>query len=244
MKRALFIPDCHIPYHDKHAFKLMLRAARGFKPDIVVVLGDFGDFYATSQHRKNPNKNLDLKVEIDACGEALDQIDALGADEKYFLSGNHEWNLERYLADNASALYNMLRVQELFGLKRRGWKYTPYMSHLKIGKAYFTHDCGSSGPTAAAKARDLFHANVIIGHCHIMATSYAGDAKGDSHFGASLGWLGDFSQVEYLHKVQSARWQHGFGTGLFEPNGNIHLSSHPIVNGSVVVDGKMYRLPS
>lgn len=244
MKKALFIPDCHIPYHDKHAFKLMLRAAKAWRPNIVVVLGDFGDMHCTNGHRKNPNRPVDLAVEVNACNDALDQIDALGADEKHFIQGNHEENVERYLMDKAPQLFNMVTIPGLFGLRRRGWKYTPYRKHVQIGKLYVTHDCGNAGPQAAAKARDTFHGNVVIGHTHRMGLHYSGNAKGQSHVGANFGWLGDVSQADYMHQVQSSQWQLGFGTGVFEPNGTVHLQGHPIVNGNVVVDGVKYSLPS
>ncbi len=41
LRRVLFIPDCHVPYHDAKAWRLMLAAAKVLKPDVVVVLGDY-----------------------------------------------------------------------------------------------------------------------------------------------------------------------------------------------------------
>ena len=64
LERILFIPDAHRPYHDERAWRLMLKAARRFAPHRLVVLGDFGDFYATSRHEKDPNRKRNLEFEL------------------------------------------------------------------------------------------------------------------------------------------------------------------------------------
>ena len=45
-------------------------------------------------------------------------------------------NLERYLMQRAPELFNMVRVEELLHLRARGWTFTPYKHHLRIGKLY------------------------------------------------------------------------------------------------------------
>jgi predicted phosphodiesterase len=61
LEKILFIPDCHVPYQDKPAFKLMLKAGKAFKPQHTVILGDFADFYGVSSHSKDPNRALKLE---------------------------------------------------------------------------------------------------------------------------------------------------------------------------------------
>ncbi len=241
LEKILFIPDVHRPYHSKKAWALMLRAARKFQPKRIVILGDFGDFYCTSRHTKNPNRTRNLEVEVDSSNEGLDELDELGAKFKHYVQGNHEENLERYLGERAPELFNMVSTARLFRLKERGWTYTPYRQHLTIGKMNITHDTGSAGAVAHTRSMEAFQGNVVIGHTHRMAVSYAGNAKGETHVGAMFGWLGDPSAAEYMHNIQKRHWTHGFGLGWMEPNGVVHLQAVPIVRGVCLINGEIVR---
>ena len=165
LKRVLIVPDTHVPYEDGRAWNLMLQCARDWKPDTIVILGDFGDFYSVSSHDKRPDRVRLLDDEVASINVRLTELDGLNASEKYFIAGNHEDRLERYLTQKAPELFNLVKVRDLFKLDSRGWKYTPYKSSLKLGKVNFTHDCGNAGAQAHMKALATFQHNVVIGHC-------------------------------------------------------------------------------
>lgn len=238
-RRILLIPDSHVPFHSKTAWELMLRAARVAKPDVIIVLGDLADFYAVSFHSKNPSRRHLLKDELDEVNLALDQLDALGASEKYFVAGNHEHRLERYIHEKAPELDGLVDLRELLRIQERGWKWTPYKDALKIGHLHVTHDEGTAGIYAHYRARATFETNVVIGHTHRMGLHYQGNAQGVSHVGAMLGWLGDIDAIDYIHKAKARQWQHGFGLAVMEPNGNVHLQACPIIDGRVCVFGEL-----
>lgn len=240
MKKILFVPDCHVPYHDEKAFGLMLRAGKKFKPDTVVVLGDFLDCYAVSQHDKNPDRASNLASEIKCGRAALGLLGSLGAKDCIFLSGNHEDRLERYLAKQAPAVYSMLKVPELLRLKENGWQWVPYKKSYRLGKLHLTHDTGTAGQNAHRQAMDVFQGSTVIGHTHRMEMSYKGRGDGPPQVAAMFGWLGDFDKIDYMHEVKARRdWVHGFGVGFMEPSGVVHLQAVPIVNGRCVVGGTL-----
>jgi predicted phosphodiesterase len=242
MKRLLLIPDTHRPYHDEAAWQLMLKAARTFKPHAVIVLGDFADCYSISQHDKNPTRGETFEDEVSDVNKGLDEIEAsTPIAERYFVAGNHEHRLERFLQTNAPPLFSMLTIPKLLRLKDRGWHYTPYQRALKIGKLHITHDEGTAGPQAHERARSSFEGNVVIGHTHRMALSYRGNAKGRSHVGAMFGWLGNIDRIDYMHRVRAQQWQLGFGVGYMQTNGTVHLQAVPIIDGACVVAGKLIR---
>lgn len=243
MKRILFVPDTHRPYHDERAWQLMLKAAREFVPNIVVVLGDFADCYSISAHDKNPTRAESFEEEINDVNKGLDDLEgSTPVAERYFVAGNHEHRLERFLQTNAPPLYSMLSIPRLLRLKERGWHYTPYQRSLKLGKLHVTHDEGNAGPQAHERARSSFVGNVVIGHTHRMSVSYRGNAQGKAHVGAMFGWLGSLDKIDYMHRVRAQQWQHGFGLGYMRTNGIVHLESVPIVEGACVVAGKLIRL--
>jgi predicted phosphodiesterase len=244
LEKILFIPDVHVPYHDKDAFNLMLKAGKAFKPEHVIILGDFADFYGVSSHSKDPNRALKLKEEIEETKTALDQVIALGAENNVFVSGNHEDRLERYLRDKAPELFNFISIPKILELKEKGFKYTPYKQSYKIGKLNITHDTGVAGRFAHYKALDTFQHNIIIGHTHRIGLAVEGDAQGSRHITAMFGWLGDVNEIDYMNQVKAKKeWSLGFGLGYMDTKtGVVYLVPVPIINGTVLIEGKLISL--
>lgn len=242
-ERLLIIPDTHRPFHDQRAWNLVIQVAKTWAPDRIIILGDFGDFYSVSSHQKNPAlRNLFLKDEVVDVTAGLDELANAAPDaKKYYVQGNHEWRLERYIAAQAPDLFGCVDTPGILGLKERGWRYTPYKKHQKIGEIYFTHDTGKSGINAARQARTAFEDNVVIGHTHRMDYSIKGNAKNSPHVAAMFGWLGDVEKVDYMHNVNAkSDWVLGFGVGYMESNGVVHLRPCPIVEYKTVVGDRLY----
>lgn len=240
--RVLFVPDCHVPYEDKKAFELLLRAAAVFKPDLIVILGDFADFYAVSSHSKDPRRVRLLKDEVTAVQERLQQLKAI-CPRIIYVSGNHEDRLSRYLQERAPELFGHVEIPEVLGLRELGIQYVEYKDTYHLGKLHVTHDTGTAGQNAHRQSMTTFgRASTIIGHTHRMEYSVIGNADGPPALGAMFGWLGDFDAIDYMHKHKiKADWVHGFGVGYMEPNGIVHVRPCPIVNGAVVIDGVLVR---
>lgn len=165
LSRILFIPDAHAPYHDKKAFAIMLKAAKFFCPDIIVICGDFADFYSVSGHDKDPRRANDLEYEVGITRELLLSLGKLGARRKIYVCGNHEDRLERYLMQRAPALFGTVKIPEVLGLRDMGWEFVPYKRSLKLGKVNMTHDTGTAGQNAHRQAMDTFQGSAVIGHC-------------------------------------------------------------------------------
>ena len=242
LEKILFIPDCHIPYHDAYAFDLMMRAGKAFKPDHVIIMGDFADFYAVSSHDKRPDKISQLADEASQVIEKLQEVKKLGAKNNVYVSGNHEDRLPRYLMQKAPELYKTMTIQSVLALKENGFTYVPYKDDYQIGKLYVTHDTGKAGVNAHKQALDTYNANIVIGHTHRMGYVILGDAKNDKRVGAMFGWLGDVKHAEYMHNINIRKdWTHGFGIGyLNKRTGAVYLTPVPIVKYTCVVEGKLY----
>lgn len=243
LEKILFIPDCHFPYHDQLAFDLMMEAALDFKPDHVIIGGDFIDMYAVSAHDKNPQRAMKLEEEITASVDALWRVKGLGAKNNVFVSGNHEDRLNRYLMQKAPELYQLINIQTVLALDKLGFEYVPYKSHYKLGKLFITHDTGKAGYNAHKQALDAFGRSVVINHTHRIGYLTQGSIDGDRHVGAMFGWLGDIKQVDYMHNVNAVKdWSLGFGIGYLDPQTDyIYLVPVPIVNYSCVVEGRLYQ---
>jgi predicted MPP superfamily phosphohydrolase len=159
LKRALIIPDTHLPYHDKRAYKLMIKVAKELDPHEIVILGDYADFYSVSSHGKDPTILGLLIDEVESVNKHLDELDDLfPRAKKVYICGNHEHRLERYLCDKAPALFGITSIEHLFKLNLRpNWKFVPYgprQNHKVLG-SYLNarHEpLSSSAKATAAKA--------------------------------------------------------------------------------------------
>lgn len=248
LKKILFIPDTHVPHHDKKAWKLVLQAIRVFKPQRVAFLGDFADYDAVSSHAKDPARSRLFSHEIAAVNKCLDEYDAAaedaGIETTHFQLGNHEDRLSRYVADKAPELHGLVDTEDLLRLKDRGYKVTQYLDSFELGHLNITHAAGSgSGATAIVRANTQWQDNIIGGHTHTLGIMYFGNAKGRVHISATLGWLGDRKKVNYLKRVQANRsWTLGFGIAYMEPNGVVHMQAVPLINYKCVVEGRLLCL--
>lgn len=243
LEKILFIPDCHFPYHDVLAFELMMRVAKDFKPDHVIIMGDFADFYAVSAHDKNPKRAGKLEEEISTTVDALWKVKDLGAKNNVFISGNHEDRLTRYLMQKAPELWDLINIPKVLALDKMGFQFVPYRSDYKLGKLHITHDTGKAGYNAHKQALDAYHRSIVIGHTHRFGMIIQGDADGDKHVGAMFGWLGDVKQVDYMHNINAVKdWTLGFGVGYLNPKtGYVYLQPVPIVRYSCVLNGVLYE---
>ncbi len=241
-KRVLFIPDCHHPFVDKAAWALMLRAANAIQPDVIVVLGDFGDCYSISDHDKSPDRVSDFATEVDATRLARRQLDDIGAGRKIFVEGNHEHRLRRFLCKSAPALFRMMNIKDLYQLPENGWEFVEYKEYTKLGKINLTHDTGGAGQNAHRQSMDKFQGSVAQGHTHRMEYTVLGSADGTPQVGTMFGTLADIDQVDYMHKIAARRyWATGFGVGILESDGVCHINPVPIVNGRCCVFGRVVR---
>ncbi len=234
-EKILFIPDSHYPFQDKRACKMVHKIARDWQPDRLVILGDYTDCASVSSHDKDPTRFLRLKDETVTANRALDDLAHIK--KKDFVCGNHEFFLDRYIMKHAPALHGLVDTDMLLGLTKRGFKITPYMNHMKIGKLHVTHDVKFCGADAHIRSMREFGGNVIIGHTHRIGKHIEGNAKGEMFVGAMPGWLGNKKTINYTDAVKSNKWALGFATGLLLPNGNVHIDVHELVDYTCRLDG-------
>lgn len=219
----------------------MLRVAHFLRVQTVVILGDFADAETLSAHPATRPGQRDFEDELGEVNKCLDQLDKINAQRKIYVSGNHEFRLDRYLMDRAPAMFRSIQWPRLLNLRERGWEWVPYRKSVKVGKLHVTHDTGTAGMNAHRQAAKAFGGSAVIGHTHRMAYEVTGRFDGAPYLSAMFGWLGDASKAaEYMHEAKAAEWVHGFGVFYKEPNGIMHVQPVPIVNGRCVVNGKLF----
>lgn len=241
MKRVLFLPDAHCPYHDKRALEglLLNKILPAFEWDTICILGDWWDNYSISSHLKTPTRESSWLRESAHGTHLLERIDQHPIRRKILIRGNHERWLEKILADKVPALY-----EEVLDKVRHpsGWEVVDYMDSTTIGKVHVTHDIGHSGMNSTQQSLAACGDNIVIGHNHNMTYVVRGNAKGKVHVGASFGWLGDYTKIDYRHRMKARRdWVLGFGVGYLRSNGIMHIQPIPIVKYGAVIEGQLFQ---
>lgn len=245
--RVLIIPDVHVPYHDELAWRTVLAVARGWRPDVAVILGDFGDFYQVSQHPKDPSRRLSFGDEVSRVLTELERVARLRIPRVIYCEGNHETRFQRLINGMSPAVANVPGVardaQQLLSVQQRfGWEWVPYGHHISIGKLSFMHDVGHCGVYAARQSVTSFGASIVFGHTHRAAAHYESTVDGDRHVGWTMGWLGDPDAIDYRHRARVLREsQHGFGIAHIEEGSGLFWCHFvPIISGRAVVDGAVF----
>lgn len=245
MKKSLIIPDCHIPAHNVRAYALMLKVAKDFKPDEIVILGDFGDFYSVNAHGKSPNMEHNLKREVRAVTEKLRELETLFPNaKKVFCVGNHCHRVARYISDKAPELFGLVTLEDLLGLQ--GWTvvpYTPAQLYPVLGtKLYARHEPYGSGDHCAHATLSKGMASFVYGHTHREDSSHTVSVTGKDFRAYCPGWLGEKTRPEFSYMKGHSKWTLGFGLAYGLPNGNFFYRQVDISSSKCIFDGKLYEV--
>lgn len=216
VKRALIIPDVHIPYEDKRAVNLMLKVGRDVKPDEVVFIGDVADFYSVSSYGKDPSVYRLLKEEVAEVNGFLDRVDkAFPRAKKVFIEGNHEFRLQKYILQNASSLFGTIDCHNLFRLPHRKnysfVRYTPNQGYNVLGSTLVArHEPIAGGEHVAASTVKKAGTSVIFGHTHRIQEFQTVTLGDEAHRGINCGWLGNKRHKVMNYVKNHHQWAQGF----------------------------------
>jgi len=210
-------------------------------------MGDFMSVDSLSRFSPANWKQADSKLneEIEMAKTLLSKIDKRlkKVKDKYYLEGNHEDRITRWVCERAARLGNLkaLGVPSLLELDKRGWRFIPLDEQpLILGKANFVHgyyvNQYHANKTVQETGRNVFYA-----HAHDHQVMYAKHMPGDKpHKAASFGCLCDLNQ-SYLLKNKPTRWVHGIGLIEFFDSGMFSDYFLPIINYTCAYNGRVFR---
>ena len=247
-QRAIVIPDQHFPFHSEVALNVVVKAMVMIKPQILVNLGDVGEWSSVSPwqykgNRKRPPLEFVLPQvdkEIEEVNAGLDKIDEAakkaGIKKKYLCTGNHDIWL-----DNFVERYPYLKdysFNKACKLKDRKYIVYKYNQPLTIGKVTFLH--GAYHTVYHAKRHlDAYGSSVIYGHTHDVQ-SHSLTKLGGTISAHALGCIKDMSadKNEWL-RGRLHNWSHAFGIVDWFTNGDFKVEVVEIHNGKTSVWGKL-----
>ena len=213
MTKIVFPTDEHHPYVDWNALSVAMQITRKYKPDVRFAGSDGVDFYSISRFDKDPELFYNnLQAELDSWYKAQKLWQKVTPESKiYFLVGNHEDRLRRYLWRNPeiSSLAG-LKLENLFRFKELSITMSQYdgleqnfhnQLVVKHGNIVRKH----SGYTARAELeRENYSISTLSGHTHRGGHVFQMTRSGVKQ-AAEAFCLCDTSP-NYLHKPN---WQNG-----------------------------------
>lgn len=246
VRTAVNITDCHIPWHDKRAFEILISIMTDIDPDEINILGDFLDFYGCSLHDKLP-ATMSLKErftdEIYQGNQVLERIRELFPKARInYIEGNHEYRLLRYIVAKAPALYDIVKLPDLLKFKDRHIEYHPFGRHQLVSclgtDLFMRHQPYSQADYCAGNTLKKKFTSLSFGHTHREQSYTSTDARGRRISCYSSGWLGDVDAPVFDY-VDTQSWVLGFQ--IVTAIGDTWICRHIAINDyKAVVDGQVY----
>jgi len=190
--KVAFPTDEHYPFQDDNARHVALQIVRDFDPDLLICGSDGVDFYSISSFDKDPKRSFNIQHEIN-CWQAgmREWISAAPNARKFYIPGNHEDRLRRYLwrHPEMSGL-TVLSLHRLLELDFMGIEYEEAIigenygqSEVEVGPLVVKHGTvvrKHSAYTARGEMEKEFYSVPVLftGHTHRGGTHMATTRSG------------------------------------------------------------------
>jgi hypothetical protein len=209
--------DAHVPYHSRDAIELFLEYGLTMKPkpNTIILLGDWADFYKLSSWNIDPTMP-DIKQELEMLKTILTNIRKLFPKTKIIYKyGNHEERYDRYLMTRAPEIFHLpnTHLKEQLELDKLGIE---VVTDKRLIKAWHLtllhgHEYKFSINNPVSPSRGLFvkaKKSAICGHFHQKTEYSEPTITGHVIRDWSIGCLCD------LHPLYMPlnKWTNGFAT--------------------------------
>ena len=176
--RVLSLSDLHVPYHSERAIETAVQYAKEkHNPNILLLNGDYGDWYQLSRFQKN-HKKRHFKEELEAMREGLSWLRGqFPRARRIFKLGNHDERWNHYIYNHAPEIADcdFAEIQHVLQFDKFGFERVddqPVMAGaLPI---LHGHEFGKSGIAAPVNpARGAFLRTIhscLVGHSHRTST--------------------------------------------------------------------------
>lgn len=244
-RKIIVVPDTHCPYQSESAVEVALKITYWYKPDRIIFLGDFLDYFSLSRFAEESvaaRAAASMKDEFAEGNRVMDKFTKHCKDIVY-LEGNHESRYKDYL-DKHPEVKGLVEPEVGLNFRDRrkaGYKikhYTYNECH-KEGNLYFTHGLYTT-QNHAAKHVQSFGRNLVYGHIHDvqMATHVSPIDISRKHMALCLGCLCDRNPT-YLRNAPS-KWVHCLGVVHIRDNGDFNVDPIVISDGVASYGGKVF----
>lgn len=231
--KVAVLSDIHFPFQDNPALAAVLEDCKKEKVDAFFINGDMLDFFSLSFHEKDP-REVDLALELEMGQNFFKMLKTkFPKAQVYYIPGNHEYRLERYLRVKAPELLDMkeFHLDILLKVAEIGVHYIPHASKCYMGDLLVEHGDKLKGAGGIDPARTLylrFKRDTLCGHFHRTKDHMAKIYDGSTIMTYSTGCL---CELEPGYMEQN---EHNHGYALVHiKNGKHRVENKKIFNGKI-----------
>ena len=227
--KVAILSDVHIPYHSEVALKAAVKYCKKRKPDVLLLNGDFADFYTISKHETDPSKR-NFGQEIEAVQKGLEWLRSEFPSVRIvFKAGNHEERWQRWLWNSAPEIsdFERMTLKEWLDADDYGIEVVTDQRPIMAGRlpVMHGHEMGKGGIAAPVNAaRGLFLRTIstmLVGHGHRTSQHVEPDWKHIDTACWSTGCLCLLSP-EY---ARVNKWNYGFAFVTVDAGGAFHVDN-------------------
>ncbi len=222
--------DIHIPFQDDKAVDAFLNYLRDEQPNVVILNGDVLDMFMLSRFTKGEGRNP--LEEIEECRNLLKKL-ALVVPQAdiYYVIGNHETRLERYVLTKAPELASL--VEDVFTIiqaskySAKGCASVTINDNLVIKHGTLL---GNKSGLSAIKEMEASYMSGASGHTHRLC-KYIARKAGRKLFWMETGCLCGLNP-EYM---VNPNWQQGFAEIKIK-NGKVYSAKVLEIENGTILD--------
>lgn len=210
--------DIHIPFQDDGAVRSFIKYCKEKQPEVVVLNGDVLDMFMLSRFTKGEGRNP--LEEMTMCQEFLDSLRKVVPNtEIYYVIGNHENRLEKYVLTKAPELASL--IEDVFTIiKTSDYRVRGCASVTFNDNFVCKHGTllGNKSGLSAIKEMENAYMSGATGHTHRLC-KYIARKSGRKFVWLETGCLCSLNP-EYMI---NPNWQAGFAQLEFK-NGKLYNS--------------------
>jgi hypothetical protein len=160
---VMAIPDLHIPFHHKDAFRFLAAVKKKYNPGIVVNLGDMEDWHSISMHDHDPN-GLSPGMELAALRKAIKPLFTMFP-KLHICTSNHG-NLPLRRAFKFGMPSELIKSFRDILEAPATWVWA---DQWEFDNVVYEHGESFSGAQGAIKSANANMQSTVIGHIHAFA---------------------------------------------------------------------------
>jgi predicted phosphodiesterase len=230
------LSDIHVPYHDETAFRAAVSHLQVEEIDVLLLNGDWVDFYSISRHEKNP-KHRDFCSELKAGRQMLSWLRQEFPGVRIVAKlGNHEERWESWLWAHAPEISDdpIMGLDNWFGMPALDIELVSDKRVILAGSLPILHGhelpYGMTSPVNPARGAFLRTKHTLLmGHLHRTSGHCEPNMWHDEVFCWSAGCLCDLRPA--YARLNS--WNHGFAVVTVHDGGTFDVQNFRVQDGQV-----------
>lgn len=211
--KVAVLSDIHVPFHASEPLEAAIAYCVKRKPDILVLNGDYGDWYKISRFNKNP-KRIGMVEELKAQREGLEYLRRRFKNTRIiFKAGNHDERWNHWLWNHAPEVCDLpeLQLDQFLKMRDQEIEYVQDGRPIMAGKLpiFHGHELPSGWSAPVNIAKSVYNKTcdeTLVGHNHRTSRHAETNWKHQEVETWSTGCLCDMSP-EY---ARINKWNWGF----------------------------------